>query len=817
MSKATSLAVRYQGWTSRHAILVLLVAAAATSGGVYLASHLELKTAFSELLPSDDPGVVALNRTQERMGDLTLLLVGIRSPDRQANERYAAMLTEKLLALPGGICKLATYHLRDLTGFFSRNRWLYLSEDDLESLHDRLRHEIARRKNPLLVSLDEDEESLDDLRARVQKKDSLSEKFPDGLFTDKDGRYLWVAALPAGGLFAEHAGEDLWKAARALIAANPPEKFHPAMTAYVGGPITTAILNREAVERDILWVTITCLSIVGLSIGLYFRSLRSLFLVGLPGVMGTVVAFAAADLTFGYLNSSTAFLGSIIIGNGINYAIVFLSRYEEHRLEGDPVKEALGKATAGVWRATGSAAIAASASYASLMVTSFRGFYQFGVMGAVGVVSCWVATFTVLPPVLTLTDRRPASRVKRSPFRLSGLGTALGKAPRVWMAVFVTMTGLALFGASHFMKDPFEYDFRKLRVATKSTEEADRFSGSLDKLFGRWPSPTIMLADSPEETQAMRQALRRQDSEVNPDPKDRVVGDVVILDDLLPGTPAEQQRKLRVLADMRRMLRDPVLETLKPEQREELMKLEPPDTLRVLTAQDLPPLIRRPFTEVDGTLGRVLLVYPPETGFSVWDGKILLRIAKVQQEIRLPDKVVETSGYAVVFGAMIRSVLHDGPIATAASLAAILLIAFIMLRPVRASLLALGTLLVGIVWMVGAAGLARVHVTFLNFIALPITFGIGIEYAINLVARHQENLKTGKSKVEAVLAAVGSTGSAVALCSWTTIVGYGSLLAASNRALQGFGAMAILGEIACLGAAILVLPGTIAWLHRRNT
>ena len=47
------------------------------------------------------------------------------------------------------------------------------------------------------------------------------------------------------------------------------------------------------------------------------------------------MAFAVAELAFGYLNSSTAFLGSIIIGNGINYAIVLMSRYEEHRARGD--------------------------------------------------------------------------------------------------------------------------------------------------------------------------------------------------------------------------------------------------------------------------------------------------------------------------------------------------------------------------------------------------------------------------------------------------------------------------------------------------
>jgi predicted RND superfamily exporter protein len=47
-------------------------------------------------------------------------------------------------------------------------------------------------------------------------------------------------------------------------------------------------------------------------------------------------------------------------------------------------------------------------------------------------------------------------------------------------------------------------------------------------------------------------------------------------------------------------------------------------------------------------------------------------------------------------------------------------------------------------------------------------------------------------------------------------VGYGSLLAARNRALQGFGVMAILGELACITAAILALPAMILWMERRR-
>ena len=162
-----------------------------------LASRLQLKTAFSELLPSNDPGVVTLTRTQKRMGDMSLLLIGVRSPDYAANLRYAEALTQKLRALPPTVVNLATYDVRDLRAFYQQNKWLFVSEDDLESIRDRLRNEISKRKNPLFVSLD-DEEPIDKMQSRIERHDGLDERFPGGVFTSNNGEYVWIAALPAG-------------------------------------------------------------------------------------------------------------------------------------------------------------------------------------------------------------------------------------------------------------------------------------------------------------------------------------------------------------------------------------------------------------------------------------------------------------------------------------------------------------------------------------------------------------------------------------------------------------------------------------------
>ena len=248
---------RYVDWCDRSRYRIIVAWVLLLAGGVLLARNLELRTSFAELLPNDDPGVVALNKTQERMGDMSLLLVGIRSPDHQANLRYAQTLTDQLNHLPKGVCELAAYHVRDLRDFFERNKWLYLGEQDLEDIRDTMRREISRRKNPLFVDLG-DEEGTADLRKRIASRDKLGGRFRDGYFSRAGDQTVWIAALPPGGLFVENAGEALLQGDGAPHPRNPPESFHPAMRAHIGGPVTTAIENRRAVERDILWVTIIC-------------------------------------------------------------------------------------------------------------------------------------------------------------------------------------------------------------------------------------------------------------------------------------------------------------------------------------------------------------------------------------------------------------------------------------------------------------------------------------------------------------------------------------------------------------------------------
>ncbi len=151
---------------------------------------------------------------------------------------------------------------------------------------------------------------------------------------------------------------------------------------------------------------------------------------------------------------------------------------------------------------------------------------------------------------------------------------------------------------------------------------------------------------------------------------------------------------------------------------------------------------------------------------------------------------------------MIVSLERDGPLATGVSFLAVMLVVILATSSKKGSVAVILTLLIGVIWMVGVAALLGQRLNFLNFIALPITFGIGSEYPFNIFDRSR---LLGGDVTRAVKLHLG----AVMLCSYTTAIGYGSLLFADNQALKSFGRLAMGGEIACVVAAAFFLPSLL--------
>jgi hypothetical protein len=149
----------------------------------------------------------------------------------------------------------------------------------------------------------------------------------------------------------------------------------------------------------------------------------------------------------------------------------------------------------------------------------------------------------------------------------------------------------------------------------------------------------------------------------------------------------------------------------------------------------------------------------------------------------------------------------DVPKAIFCSFLSTILVVVVSFRLRRSAGSVLFALLLGVAWMTGGLALLGAKLNFLNFMALPITFGIGVDYAVNVAHRQLQ--------LHDPVAVVRQTGGAVVLCSLTTLLGYLALVRSVNFAVRSLGVAAVLGEVTCLLAAVLVLPAALLWAHRR--
>jgi predicted RND superfamily exporter protein len=822
-------AFRYVEWIRRRYAAILTLALLAAVVGVFLASRLELRAQFSELLPEKDPAVVELDRLLKRVGASTLFVVIVEGDHPEKNREFAKLLVEKLQKSPPNTWRSINYETSEARAFFEENGLLYADLEDLVSLKEKLKREIDKKKTGA-SDLFEDEESLEQLQDRLQAKyqQKLQNQliFPSGYLESDDLKKLLVLIRPEidamGGaetdLIYDIVDEAVNQTEKALDVKKSGIKV-----SYTGN-LPTIIQEKGALKEDLGTASLTCIVLVCLVIGFYFRQKSAVFLIAVPAMLGTLLAFGVAKLTIGYLNSNTAFLGSIILGNGINYAIIFLARYREERLHGAAESKALMHAVALTWKPTLASAVGASTAYGSLMVTQFRGFNQFGLVGCVGMLLCWSLTFFVLPALVFFSEEMRGKRKKSYDTYSDGqvalalpgksllqLTKIILRRPTTYLIGAGIIFLVALVPVSRLAHDPFEYDFSKLRNKRALTEGPAFLVKDVEAIFGRQLSPAILAASSPELAEEARQKIIAKDED-RPDHRN-CVGNMDTLSDLLP---EQQDAKFAVLIEVKKLLDDDALELGDEKLRKniseakaKLQKLFVGDTPKPITLNDLPTSIAAPFTEKDGSRGKLLQV-SRHPSLVEHNGRDLICFASATTQIPLSDGLVAsaTGNPAAVFADMITAITRDGPRATLASLCVVMILLWVTFRELRGFVTVLASLFLGVSIMLGIAAAFGMHLNFLNFVAIPITFGIASEYGVNIYERGRH------TSISDLPEAVRGTGGAVILCSMTTIIGYGTLLISDNQALNSFGKLAGLGEITTILSSLILVPASLA-LQRR--
>ena len=837
---------------SRSPYLALTLALTVMLAFVGCARRLEVRSDLLELLPRDSPGVRAFEHQLGRVGGGSTLIVIVESPERKQNERFIddlAASLEKLEtdaaqcppdaradACPGRLISYTEASTRDVRAFYETNKWLYADLAELRAADDDLDHAIARRSGmvddleapavaakapaPGAATGPPPEKALG-LGTHLDKWDAHAAKqdtFPTGYFATDDGTMLGLRVV-SNTTLGHSDGDVLLAVVQHLLHEQAASGgYHPAMKVGLTGDIASASDEKKALVSDAAWATVGAFVVILLALILYYRSAWSLVVIALPALFGISAAYAFAAVAFGYVNTCGVFLGAIILGNGINYPIVLLSRYREFVARGIAPPEALRIAVLNALRAELVGACVASIAYGSLIATRFRGFNQFGAIGFVGMLAVWASIVPLVPALVVIGERlqrrlparlrpRPAVlREDRGPRStlLAGLASLTTRHPWPFVVAGLLLVFAAATVAPSYLRDPWEYDLGKLGSKSSDKTGAGEWSNKANAVFGGKMNiaGARMLADSAEQVPALKKRILDNDAQ---DPVGPMIAEVTTLDDILPGTREVQEDKLAVLARIRARLTPRVLADLDAAESATVEKSRPPETLRVLGAPDLPALLLRRFTEADGRVGTVFYVKPRnEVVFA--DGHNHLRFSRTTDNLELPNGTkVMTASRSTIFAEMLESIRRDGPIASGVALCAVIAVVILASRGARSVVAVLGALAIGVAALVGWAAIFDARINYVNFIALPITLGIGCEYPFNIADRAR--LLDGDA-AEAVRRSAG----AVLMCSFTTVVGYGSLIFSDFQALEGFGKLAVVGEVGCVFGAVFFVPALLSAL-----
>ncbi|MCK5584811.1 MMPL family transporter, partial [Candidatus Bipolaricaulota bacterium] len=227
--------------------------------------------------------------------------------------------------------------------------------------------------------------------------------------------------------------------------------------------------------------------------------------------------------------------------------------------------------------------------------------------------------------------------------------------------------------------------------------------------------------------------------------------------------------------------------------------------------RDLPP--------PEELLREVLVAYPDafRARYLTSDGRFVIQ-ARVSRRVFDEDNMEKFNLFAASFSddyfgmPMVVQQLEDYMkrdfyLSTGIAILVILLVVWVSLRGWMRALLAAAPLVLGYIWMLGGMRLLEMDFNFLSITISPLLIGIGVDNGIHILHRTMEEYSLRREG--AVERGVGTTAISVIVTSLTTMLVFGSLLAARTPGLRMLGASALLGIGFALLFSLLFLPAAL--------
>lgn len=419
----------------RARLAVAIWLAALVASGYWIARHLSVTTDLSAFLPPAATRVQEVLVGQLRAGVASrLLLIGIEGADEAALAKASRELAQRLDAsgafgtvANGEPERLARERERLFALRYALSPGVRAERFSAEGLRAAMQEELEALASPLgmftrrTLPADPTGEMR---RLAAQLAGAEGPALRQGVWMSADGRRALLAAETRAAGFDLDAQERAAGLVRSLFAGIAP----PGAALRLAGPGLAGAAARATIERDARRATLAALLGVVLLLGTVYRSVLPVLLSGLPALTGMAIGVAAVSLWFGQLHGITLGFAAILIGEAVDYPTYLYAQVARG--------EALAQTAARIGPTLRLAVLTTCCGAIAMLLSSFRGLAQLGLLTMVGVAVAGLVTWLVLP---ALTPARALEgKLTRLPFE--SLASVPG--PRRWLAALLVAAAL---------------------------------------------------------------------------------------------------------------------------------------------------------------------------------------------------------------------------------------------------------------------------------------------------------------------------------------------------------------------------------------
>ncbi len=824
----------------------------------YAISNLGVNTATNEMFSPELEWFQSFNDFRDEFPILDRnVIVVIEGQSAEQTDRAQIELSRRLLEQPGLFGEVLAI---EATDFFQRNGLLFLEEESLFQLGDRLAamQAVVGRlsQTPHLAGLT----TL--IQDYLENPSSAPEEFQSAISeitaVFRSGADSTPQSISWQNLFATQPEEQAEGSVfRRVIIVVPPLDFEgaePRRRVLNGIRDEARALNMDgntslsirltgglALEQEelasvadgiIRGAIATVILVVGILL-LTFRSTKLLLASFIALISGLFLTAAFTALTIGYINLISVAFVVLYIGLGIDFAIHYCLRYRELLAKSEDHKQALIDASEYTGSALVLCAITSSIGFLAFVPTAFSGVAQLGLIAGFGMFASLLATLILLPALINIFGPPKIAMAQHSPplFRLIGtmVSTNLYKV-RIAIVTLAVLAG--------YFSTWAEFDSNPLNLRDPYSESVIAYRD----LLADSDSPPLTLNALIEE-----ESLESITAQLERLPQ---VGNVRSARDLVP---QNQSDKLAILDDFILFIGTP-----------QTIQLQEPLEQRDLQAlRNLIPLLMNSRNEAEVELGLAIsewvgaidnestesrqaavttiskaildnLVFTwnrlvrgfeaqqfglsdlPEDLQDLWiarDGRLRIEIlprsslgdmAQIGDfVIAVRDVMPDATGQPVMQFNAGRTVVAAFVQAMATAIVVVFVLLLILLRDTRQTLAVILPLLIATTATVAIAALIGQPFNFANVITLPLLIGVGVDNGIHMMHRHNQTSQREASVM------VSSTARAILFSTITTIGSFGTLAFSNHPGTASMGVILAIGMTTSLLAALFVVPAIL--------